>query len=289
MGGLQEGLGAAALQAQSLQGLPLAVEGLVDWDDVVRLSRGCFDGRAAQSAEPLLLQQQLPHVAPVPARLQERGEDLAGGRGQALTPVAEVQLGHPPLEHLRVFGILVHDAVAALGPQAQVPPLHQAAHRDLRLVPLPQQLCPDHAHVLAPEVPGLDLSAPLLPLPEEGHGGLAPIAAIAGLVPRLAVAEGHGAGVAVEEGVIAVDAAALPQLGHPVVAVRLQAAHQLLGAAPEVDVVVGAVAHELLVLVEAPGGRPATRELVVELTGPRRLPIRSTQQQLLPAGQAQEL
>ena len=82
---------------------------------------------------------------------------------------------------------------------------------------------------------------------------------------------------------------ALAQLGHAVVAVRLQAAHQLLGAAPEVDVVVGAVAHELLVLVEAPKGCPATRELVVELTGPRRLPIRSTQQQLLPAGQAQEL
>ena len=342
-------------------------------------------------------------------------------------------------------------------------------------------------------MPGLDLSAPLLPLPEEGHGGLPPIAAIAGLVPCLAVAEGHGAGVAVEEGVIAVDAAghgpllpdgrlvavehlpaavddvqrrlapgaelpdlgpgdalalpvlgadrvevgvdllvgqaqqfrelahhaepilpllegalqnfgapeelvghvpqhaqapverhlgldpivhhlhgllrhgpvprgvvgvgllgdlhdhgavfgiahlaqsggddvavrlhlaqrvvlapqavqrhgqeglplvgpavatppadphrhvsqvigplvseeALPQLGHAVVAVRLQAAHQLLGAAPKVDVVVGAVAHELLVLVEAPGGRPATRELVVELTGTRRLPIGSTQE-----------
>ena len=99
----------------------------MDWDDVVRLGRGGFDGRAAQSAEPLLLQQQLPHVAPVPARLQERGEDLAGGRGQALAPVAEVQLGHPPLEHLRVFGILVDDAVAALGPQAQVPPLHRAS------------------------------------------------------------------------------------------------------------------------------------------------------------------
>ena len=81
---------------------------------------------------------------------------------------------------------------------------------------------------------------------------------------------------------------ALPQLGHPVLAVRLQAAHQLLGAAPEVDVVVGALAHELLVLVEAPGGRPATRELVVELTGSRRLPIWSAQEQLLPAGQAQE-
>ena len=58
---------------------------------------------------------------------------------------------------------------------------------------------------------------------------------------------------------------------------------------PEVDVVVGALAHELLVLVEAPGGRPATRELVVELAGSRRLPIRSAQEQLLPAGQAQEL
>ena len=77
---------------------------------------------------------------------------------------------------------------------------------------------------------------------------------------------------------------ALPQLGHPVVAIRLQAAHQLLGAAPEVDVVVGAVAHELLVLVEAPGGRPATRELVVELTGPRRLPIRSTPGSCCPLG-----
>ena len=76
---------------------------------------------------------------------------------------------------------------------------------------------------------------------------------------------------------------ALPQLGHAVVSVRLQAAHQLLGAAPKV------VAHELLVLVEAPGGRPATRELVVELTGSRRLPIGSAQEQLLPAGQAQEL
>ena len=135
MGGLQEGLGAVALQAQSLQGLPLAVEGLVDRDDVVRLGRGGFDGRAAQSAEPLLLQQQLPHVAPVPAGLQERGEDLAGGRCEALAPVAEVQLGHPPLEHLRVLGVLVDDAVAALGPQAQVPPLHQAAHRDLRPSP----------------------------------------------------------------------------------------------------------------------------------------------------------
>ena len=59
-----------ALQAQSLQGLPLAVEGLVDGHDVVRLGRGGVDGRAAQSAEPLLLQQQLPQVAPVPARLQ---------------------------------------------------------------------------------------------------------------------------------------------------------------------------------------------------------------------------
>ena len=52
--------------------------------DVVRLGRG----RAAKSAEPLLLQQQLPQAAPVPARLQERGEDLAGGRGEALAPVA---------------------------------------------------------------------------------------------------------------------------------------------------------------------------------------------------------
>ena len=127
VGGLQEGLGAVALQARSLQGLPLAVEGLVDWDDVVRLGRGDVDGRAAQSAEPLLVQQQLPHVAPVPARLQERGEDLAGGRGEALAPVAEVQLGHPPLEHFRIVGILVHDAVAALGPEAQVAPLHQTA------------------------------------------------------------------------------------------------------------------------------------------------------------------
>ena len=62
----------------------------------------------------------------------------------------------------------------------------------------------------------------------------------------------------------------------------------LLGAAPEVDVVVGALAHELLVLVEAPGGRPASGQLVVELAGSRGLAIGSTQEQLLPAGQAQE-
>ena len=79
------------------------------------------------------------------------------------------------------------------------------------------------------------------------------------------------------------------QLGHTVVAVRLQAAHQLLGAAREVDVVVGALAHELLVLVEAPGGRPASGQLVVELAGSRGLAIGSAQEQLLPAGQAQEL
>ena len=148
------------LQTQSLQGLPLAVEGLVDGHDVVRLGRGGVDGRAAESAEPMLLQQQLPQVAPVPARLQERGEDLAGGRGEALAPVAEVQ-----------------------------------------------QLCPGHGQVLAPEVPGLDLPAPLLPIPEEGHAGLSALDLVAGLVPRLRVAEGHGAGVAVEERVIAVDAA----------------------------------------------------------------------------------
>ena len=195
------------LQAQRLQGLRLAVEGLVDGHDVVRLGRGGVDGRAAESAEPLLLQQQLPQVAPVPARLQERSEDLAGGRGEALAPVAEVQLGHPLPEHLRVLGVLVHDAVAALGPQAQVAPLHQAAHRDVGLVPLPQQLCPGHVQVLAPEVPGLDLPAPLLPLPEEGHAGLPALAPVAGLVPRFRITEGHGAGVAVEEGVVAVDAA----------------------------------------------------------------------------------
>ena len=86
VGGLQEGLGAMTLQTQSLQGLPLAVEGLVDGHDVVRLGRGGVDGRAAESAEPLLLQQQLPQVARVPARLQERSEDLAGGRGEALAP-----------------------------------------------------------------------------------------------------------------------------------------------------------------------------------------------------------
>ena len=39
----------------------------------------------------------------------------------------------------------------------------------------------------------------------------------------------------------------------------------------------------------AQAGRPATRELVVELTGSRRLPIGSAQEQMLPAGQAQEL
>ena len=117
VGGLQEGLGAMTLQAQRLQGLRLAVEGLVDGHDVVRLGRGGVDGRAAESAEPLLLQQQLPQLAPVPARLQERSEDLAGGRGEALAPVAEVQLGHPLPEHLGVLGVLVDDAVAALGPQ----------------------------------------------------------------------------------------------------------------------------------------------------------------------------
>ena len=196
-------IGAVALQAQSLQGLPLAVEGLVDGHDVVRLGRGSVDGRAAQSAEALLLQQQLP----LPARLQERSEDLAGGRGEALAPVAEVQLGHPLREHLRVLGVLVDDAVAALGSQAQVPPLHQAAHGHVGLVPLPQQLCPGHVQVLAPEVPGLDLPAPLLPVPEEGHAGLAALAPVAGLVPRFRITEGHGAGVAVEEGVVAVDAA----------------------------------------------------------------------------------
>ena len=181
--------------------------GRVDGHDVVRLGRGGVDGRAAESAEPLLLQQQLPQVAPVPARLQERGEDLAGGRGEALAPVAEVQLGHPLPEHLRVLGVLVDDAVAALGPQAQVPPLHQAAHRHVGLVPLAQQLCPGHVQVLAPEVPGLDLPAPLLPVPEEGHAGLAALAPVAALVPRIRITEGHGAGVAVEEGVVAVDAA----------------------------------------------------------------------------------
>ena len=53
-----------------------------------------------------LLQQELLQVAPLPARLEERGEDLASGRGKALGPVVE-ELGHPLLEHLRIFGVLV--------------------------------------------------------------------------------------------------------------------------------------------------------------------------------------
>ena len=174
----------------------------MDGHDVICLGRGGVNGRAAQSAEPLLLQQQLPHVAPVPPRLEKRGEDLAGGRGEALAPVAEAW---PSTS--RAPPVLVDDAVAALGPQAQVAPLHQAAHRHVGLAPLPQQLCPGHAQVLAPEVPGLQLPAPPLPIPEEGHAGLPALAQVAGLVPRLGITEGHGAGVAIEEGVVAVDAA----------------------------------------------------------------------------------
>ena len=60
----------AALQAQCLHGLRLAVEGLVHRHDVIRLAAAHLDGGPAQGAgAPLLLQQ----------RVEEHGENLACG------------------------------------------------------------------------------------------------------------------------------------------------------------------------------------------------------------------
>ena len=93
----------------------------------------------------------------------------------------------------------MHDAVAPLDPEAQAAPLHQPAHGDAGLVPLAQQPRPRQLQVLGPEVPGLQLSLPLLPVPEEGRGGVPPLTPVARLVPRLAVAKDHGAGVPTKE------------------------------------------------------------------------------------------
>ena len=75
-----------------------------------RLRWACRTERRAPAAPAPAPARRPGPGAPSRARRRPRWRPPRGA-----APVAEVQLGHPPLEHLRVFGILVDDAVAALG------------------------------------------------------------------------------------------------------------------------------------------------------------------------------
>ena len=192
-GGLQERLGPVALQAQGLQHLGLALQGLVHGDDVVELAAAQLDGGGAELAlVVLLLQHPVPAAAGVQAlRLEEVLEGLGGGARQALPPVLQAQLLHPCLEDFGVLGVLRDDAVGGVpDAEAQGPPVAQGAHGHLGLVALGQQRGADAAQVLGPEVARLDAAGPGAPLGEGRHRGFLPVAAVEALVARGVVAPG---------------------------------------------------------------------------------------------------
>ena len=141
-GGLQERLGPVALQAQGLQHLGLALQGLVHGHDVVELAAAQLDGGGAELALVVLLLH--PRIQAL--RLEEVLEGLGGGARQALAPVLQAQLLHPGLEDFGVLGVLRDDAVGGVpDAEAQGPPVAQGAHGDLGLVALGQQRGADAA------------------------------------------------------------------------------------------------------------------------------------------------
>ena len=200
-GGLQERLGPVALQAQGLQHLGLALQGLVHGHDVVELAAAQLDGGGAELAlVVLLLQDPVPAAPRIQAlRLEEVLEGLGGGARQALAPVLQAQLLHPGLEDFGVLGVLRDDAVGGVpDAEAQGPPVAQGAHGDLGLVALGQQRGADAAQVLGPEVARLDAAGPGAPLGEGRHRGFLPVAAVEALVARGVVAVGDRPGRPVE-------------------------------------------------------------------------------------------
>ena len=159
-GGLyQERLGPVALQAQGLQHLGLALQGLVHGHDV-ELAAAQLDAGSSALQDPV----------PAALRIQALGveevlEGLGGGARQALAPVLQAQLLHPGLEDFGVLGVLRDDAVGGVpDAEAQGPPVAQGAHGDLGLVALGQQRGADAAQVLGPEVARLDAARPGAPL-----------------------------------------------------------------------------------------------------------------------------
>ena len=183
-----------ALQAQGLQHLGLALQGLVHGDDVVEL--------AELALVVLLLQDPVPAAPRIQAlRLEQVLEGLGGGARQALAPVLQAQLLHPGLEDFGVLGVLRDDAVGGVpDAEPQGAPVAQGAHGHLGLVALGQQRGADAAQVLGPEVARLDAARPGAPLGEGRHRGFLPVAAVVGDRPgrpvevgvRLVAREGHG-------------------------------------------------------------------------------------------------
>ena len=132
-----------ALQAQGLQHLLLALQGLVHGHDVVELAAAQLDGGGAELAlVVLLLQDPVPAAPRIQAlRLEEVLEGL-----QALAPVLQAQLLRPGLEDFGVLGVLRDDAVGGVpDAEAQGPPVAQGAHGDLALVALGQHRGADAA------------------------------------------------------------------------------------------------------------------------------------------------
>ena len=98
MGILQSSLGALAIQAEGLELLDLAPEGLVHRDHVVELAGAQPHGRFAELAQPALRRQNLlPVLRQLPLRFQELHEGLGGGACQPLPAVLQAQ----PLHHAR--------------------------------------------------------------------------------------------------------------------------------------------------------------------------------------------
>ena len=154
----------------------------------------------------------------------------------------------------------LHDHVAVLG----VPQLAQGGRDDvpvhLHLAQPVVLVVQDHGQEVVPLV-GLSASSS----PADPHGGMRTVVTPFGF----------------EEG--------LAQLGDAVAAVGLQAPHQFLGAPPKENVVVGAVAHERLPLVEAPGRRAPPDQLVEEGSSAGGLPVRPGEKELLGVLETQEL
>ena len=232
-GGLQERFGPVALQAQGLQHLGLALQGLVHGNDVVKLAAAQLDGGGAELALVILfLEDPVPAASRIQApRFEEVLEGFGGGAGQALAPVLQPELLHPGLQDLGVLGVLRDDAVGGVpDAEPQGPPVAQRAHGHLGLVALGQERGADLAEVLGPEVARRDAAGPGAPLGEGWHRGRFPVAAVEALVARDVVAVGDRPSRLVEVGV-----GLVAREGHGPVLLdrRLVGVQQLAAAADE--------------------------------------------------------
>ena len=166
VGGLQEGLGAMTLQTQSLQGLPLAVEGLVDGHDVVRLGRGGVDGRCSSSSRS-------------PRSRREAKTSLAArGAGPAnRSPAWPSTSRAPPRPRWLRYRHSTKPRMATWGwcpcPSSSARATCRSWHQKC-----PGSISPRHSFQSR----------------KEGHAGLAALPPVAGLVPRFRITEGHVVG-----------------------------------------------------------------------------------------------